>query len=722
VLSSLTPASIAPEKAGPPLPPSLVETCARMIRQQLPNFFRLYLNPFVVQTCFCLSRLVQKTWAGAGSEPWQSFLANSCDEALSGAIKLARYECNRANWSPAGLVIDPTGRLGYFAAIPLKDGGRIECVPDLTVNNGTDAELQAIAAGKRFGFVVLVASPAQLGPTASASLDALLREQSALLITCVGQGDFEQWRRADVDALRERVPDIVVFDESFVRHQVPFAAFTAPRHRFAAWNKVKQGAFHSTTYQPNTISTLHFLRCLENAEPELCSQLQPELERIRREPAHCVALLGALYSPFLARTIPAVGFATNDIRAEGHYVSVEGKRIFDGVAGIACSIRGHNPEPYADEIKQAPPPDSCQETLATTLKQLTGLEQYLPAVSGASAVETGLRLALAAQHPRKFVVAFQGGFGGKTLLALTGTANPSYKTHLDPLYHEVIYLDPFAPSAIDNLEAILRKHPVAVVQLELIQAVGGVRAIPSDLVRYLDENKRRWGYLLFVDEVQTGMYRTGPFVRSRELGISPDILTLGKGTSDMMFPFGLTLYSSEVAERLARLRPDLPDSIRQRHSYDIGYQTVANTLRRAEENNLASQVREKSELFARLLTERLAGCKAVREVRAYGMLIGIELETTGWPQRWLKKRLASLYLLSMMRHSSFPVLVGYCQYEPNVLKFTPPLSITPDETRQVCDTIGDVLRRPLFRVVGSAIGWMAKSFARRARQGLGGRS
>ena len=66
------------------------------------------------------------------------------------------------------------------------------------------------------------------------------------------------------------------------------------------------------------------------------------------------------------------------------------------------------------------------------------------------------------------------GFGGKTLLALTGTANASYKEHIDPLYADVHYVDPFASDALAQIDALLQTREFAVVQLELIQGVGGV--------------------------------------------------------------------------------------------------------------------------------------------------------------------------------------------------------------------------------------------------------
>ena len=104
----------------------------------------------------------------------------------------------------------------------------------------------------------------------------------------------------------------------------------------------------------------------------------------------------------------------------------------------------------------------------------------------------------------------------------------------------------------------------------------------------------------------------------------------------------------------------------------------------------------------------LASSRVVREVRVFGLLIAIELEIEGWPRRWLRKRLASFYLLGMLRHDDFPVFAGLCQYEPSVIKITPPLSASPEEIRQACATIVDVLSRPLYKV--------ARAGARRPHQ------
>ncbi len=685
----------------------LAETYGRMLREQLPNLFRLYVNPFVAQACLCLSRYAGSI-SGVGADgEYQSFLANSFDEALSGAIKLARYSCCVADRSPLGFILDPLGRLGPFASAPAGDG-IVEFVPGLLVVGPAEDVNKAVATGQPFGFVVLASGDESLQRHTEAVRE-VVRRDSPLLIACVDRATLATLRHTS-GGLLGLVPDIVVFDESLVDRDVPFGAFTAKKNLFDHWNRPGKTTFHSTTFQPNTISSLHFLRCLERDDPEFHASLAADLARVASDQAYRGALYRRLYSASLYKATRLTGCDTSDIRAAGSYVHVAGRAIFDGVSGVACSVRGHNPPTYAEELASLPNRPEIETEIAARLRDLTGLGHVLPAVSGSSAVENALKLALVAQHPRRYVLALKSGFGGKTLFALTGTANPAYKTHIDPLYPDVEYIDPFAPDAIAQLESALDRHPVAVVQIELVQGVGGVRQVPDQVVRFLQMGRQRWGYLLLVDEVQTGMYRTGPFVRSRTLELTPDLLVIGKGVSDMMFPNSFVLYSDSVRDRLAQLGSDLPATIRQRYGYEGGYRTALNVLRRAEEMQLAQHVAEAGTQVAALLSEGLAGCRVVREVRVFGLLLGIELDARRWPQRWFRKRLFSFYLFSMLRHPRFPVLVGFCQYEPNVLKITPPLNASPEELRQMCATIVEVLRRPFYRLAVALLAGLVRSF------------
>jgi acetylornithine/succinyldiaminopimelate/putrescine aminotransferase len=688
-------------------PPPFAETYQQMLREQLPNLFRLYLNPYVAATCFCLERYVQTTWSVPGA--YQSFLANGFDEALGGAIKLARYCASVAGQSSTGLVIDTADRLGPFASVDIASGGQVELLPGLVVVKGA-GDLDAMRqSDRRFGFVVLVASSERSLQEQTEAIRLLVQRDAALVITCLDRASLTALRVAPSGVVRELIPDIVVFDESFVNHDVPFSAFTARQELYDHWNRPGKSTFHSTTYQPNTVSSLHFLKCLEKADPPFQAAIQQDLDRIQVDIDYRRALFRRLYSPSLYKAIRATGCDTPDVRAAGDFVFVDGRKIFDGVSGVACSVRGHNPSSYAEELAGQPDLDQCRAEVTERLRNLTGLECVLPAVSGATAIENALKIALVAQFPRRHVLALKAGFGGKTLLALTGTWNASYKERIEPLYGDVLYVDPFAADATAQIEAILEKHSVAVVQAELIQAVGGVRRVPEDVIRYLEARRERWGYLLLVDEVQTGGYRTGPFTLSRSMGLTPDLLVVGKGTSDMMFPFALLLYSAAVQASVERAAPGLPGAIRQRYGYEFGWRTVLNVLRRGQELQLSKRVAESGALFARQLGEALADCKAVREVRVYGLLIGIELDARRWPRRWFRKRLFWFYLFGMLRHPRYPVLVGFCQYEPNVLKITPPLTVAPAEVQEVCATLVDVLKRPFYRLLAAVVGGLMKS-------------
>jgi acetylornithine/succinyldiaminopimelate/putrescine aminotransferase len=688
----------------------LADSFRQILREQLPNFFRPYLNPYVAQTCFCLDRYVHDLWyPELGFGEFQSFLANGFEEALSGAIKLARYDASVRGRPTTGLVIDAADRLGPFASAPVHGGGKVEFLPGLVVVGKEDDLSKVAASEQRFSFVVLVAAADDALERHAEAVRRVVRKDSTLVIACIDRTGLTALRHSAFGILHDLPPGVVVFDESFVNHEVPFGAFAARKALYYHWNRPGKTTFHSTTFQPNTISSLHFMRCLEEMDPDFHAQIAPDLERMIIDLEFRGEQFKRLYSPSFYKATRMTGFAGPNVRAVGDFVSGAGRKVFDAVSGVACSVRGHNPPTYLEEIESQGDLADCQAEVTRRLRDLTGLECILPAVSGATAVENALKVALVAQFPRRHVLALKSGFGGKTLLALTGTWNASYKQNIDPLYGDVLYVDPFAADATAQIEAVLAKHPVAVVQVELVQGVGGVRRVPEEMIRYLEARREHGGYLLLVDEVQTGTYRTGPFTLSRAMGLSPDLLVVGKGVSDMMFPFALLMYSAAIQETLDRVGSDLPDAIQRRYGYEYGYRTVLNVLRRAEEMRLPECVAESGALFTQLLRDGLASCKAVREVRVYGLLIGIELDATRWPRRLFRKRLFWFYLYSMLRHPRYPVLVGFCQYEPNVLKITPPLTTDPAEVRQACATIVEVLKRPFYRLLAAVFGGMVKS-------------
>jgi acetylornithine/succinyldiaminopimelate/putrescine aminotransferase len=673
-------------------------TFAEMLERRVPNLFRLYLNPYVAQACYCLTELIRETWPEHdGREPYQVFLANSMEEALSGGLKLARYVNNRRGRSPGGIVVDVDDRLRNFAATSLDGGNRVEFIPSLDV---VDDVADAIELMDRqcHGFVAFFHSwlKTHADEVEKAFNCIPARSERPLLIVITDRDSIGTLART-------ALPDVVVFDESFTNWQVPLGAFAAHRSLMKHWTKRSMTTFHSTTYQPNTISTLQFLNCLRHDRPDFIERHAAALRRIARDFRFRHEMFTERYNGSLAKLIHTIGWHEAEAKTAGHYIQIKGKRLFDGVAGVACSIRGHNPSRYLAELDQLGRLAACREDLTERLHKLTGLPHATPAVSGASAVEHALKLGLTCQFPKNHVLVMRGGFGGKTLFALTGTWKKSLRQGIDPLYPHVVYVDPFVADAVAAVEAAFECYSIGVAQFELIQGVGGVRALPTEVLECLLRMRERHGCLLFVDEVQTGVYRTGPFIRSTQLGLHPDLLTIGKGASDMMFPYALSLHTAAIENRLAAAGCDLPAALRARYDYEVGLRTMLNVLRYAEDQRLSEAVRARGEQFQRLLNSMLRDCRNVREVRSFGLLIGIELATGTGMRRSLGRLRRQLAPMAMMKHPQTQLLVGYCQYDPHVLKLTPPLSVSPEEVERVCQTIADVLHMPTWKLAKTAL-------------------
>ncbi len=232
---------------------SLAETCEQILREQEPNFLRLYLNPHVAQACFCLDRYVRTTWTvppdptgrpRSGAEDFQSFLANGLEEALSGAIKLVRYSRPTTSGPPStGLILDPADRLAGFVSAKLAGGGIVPFLPGLRVigkdelrrEPGTTSPEGAAENGRAevadapINPLVLVAGAGELLDEHAETIRRLVGRHKPLVITCVDRESLAALRSRPGGILQEIAPDIVVFDESFADRAVPFGAFTA-RH------------------------------------------------------------------------------------------------------------------------------------------------------------------------------------------------------------------------------------------------------------------------------------------------------------------------------------------------------------------------------------------------------------------------------------------------------------------------------------------------------------
>ena len=232
-------------------------------------------------------------------------------------------------------------------------------------------------------------------------------------------------------------------------------------------------------------------------------------------------------------------------------VEGSGRRFLDGYAQYGAVALGHGHPAVSGAIRAAldegvpplvqPYRSPAVEALADALVRLAppGLSRCAFTTSGAEAVEAAIQLARSATG-RPVVLSAEGSFHGKTLGALAATGQPHHAEGLGPLppgFERIPFGDAGA------LEARLASGPadVAAVLLEPIQGEGGVRIPPAGWLARVREVTRRRGVLLILDEIQTGLGRTGPLFACQAEDVSPDVLLLGKGLGGGVFPLGAVL-------------------------------------------------------------------------------------------------------------------------------------------------------------------------------------
>nr|WP_229734492.1 acetylornithine transaminase [Cellulomonas carbonis] len=317
------------------------------------------------------------------------------------------------------------------------------------------------------------------------------------------------------------------------------------------------------------------------------------------------------------------------VRGEGPYVwDADGVRYLDLLGGIAVNTLGHaHPTLTAAICAQLGTLGHVSNFFATPV-QVSFAERLLE-ISGASAVpgsrvffansgteanEAALKMARRTGRPR--VLALEGAFHGRTMGALALTHKAAYREPFEPLPGGVEFV-PFGDAAA--LEAAMGDD-VAGLVLEVVQGEAGVRPLPPGYLAHARRLTQEHGALLVLDEVQTGVGRTGAWFAHQhpELGggVRPDVMTLAKGLAGG-FPVGAVVAFGERAAGLLGTG---------QHGTTFGGNPVAAaaglaTIGVIERDGLLERVRD--------VSERLAGAlrrlPAVREVRAAGLLVAIEL-------------------------------------------------------------------------------------------------
>lgn len=243
------------------------------------------------------------------------------------------------------------------------------------------------------------------------------------------------------------------------------------------------------------------------------------------------------------------------VRGQGmNLYTADGTSYLDFTAGIAVCSLGHAHEAVAHAIsKQAMELVHCsnlyrnplRDELAGHLLRLSGLDKVFYCNSGTEANEAALKLARRyawqqGAKDRTKLVSLPGGFHGRTYGALSVTKKPAYHEGYMPLLQ-----DCETPESLEVVVDAIDEQTAACI-VEVIQGEGGVRPVPADVLRAIEERCREVGALLIVDEIQTGVGRTGTFFAYEQIGLKPDIVTMAKGLANGM-PVGAVVASEAVA-------------------------------------------------------------------------------------------------------------------------------------------------------------------------------
>lgn len=319
-------------------------------------------------------------------------------------------------------------------------------------------------------------------------------------------------------------------------------------------------------------------------------------------------------------------------KGEGPYLwDEEGKRYLDAVAGVAVNTLGHGHprlvKAIADQASVLIHSSNLyrvkrQEELADRLCALSGMDRVFFCNSGCEANEAAIKLARLYGHGKDIanptIIVMEKAFHGRTMATLTATGSRKIQAGFEPLLTGFARV-PFNDVAAIRQVASTNKDVVAVL-VELVQGEGGVNLTSSDFMLELRKICDEFDLLLMLDEVQTGIARTGTWFAFQHSGVMPDVMALAKGLGSGV-PIGACLARGEAAEVF---KPG-------NHGSTFGGNPLACTAALATLDTIEKQsLRENAEKVGHYIREglktRLSGIEGVMEIRGQGLMIGIELD------------------------------------------------------------------------------------------------
>ena len=319
-------------------------------------------------------------------------------------------------------------------------------------------------------------------------------------------------------------------------------------------------------------------------------------------------------------------------RGEGVWLwDKTGKRYLDAVAGVAVNTLGHAHPKLAQAIcEQAGKLIHTsnlyeipkQEELASRLAQLSGMDKVFFCNSGCEANEAAIKLARLYGHGKNIevptIIVMEKSFHGRTMATLTATGSRKVQAGFEPL------LSGFARVPYNDVVAVAQvaghNKSVVAILVEPVQGEGGINLPNADYLQQLRQICDANGWLLMLDEVQSGIGRTGTWFAYQHAGITPDVMTLAKGLGSGV-PIGACLAAGIASEVF---KPG-------NHGSTFGGNPLAcaaalATLDAIEEQGLRQHALELGQFIVDGFNKSLAGVSGITQIRGAGLMIGIELD------------------------------------------------------------------------------------------------
>ncbi len=357
----------------------------------------------------------------------------------------------------------------------------------------------------------------------------------------------------------------------------------------------------------------------------------------------------------------------------------EGKAYTDFLAGVAVCILGHAHPGVAAAVKEQAEKlvhvsnlfyTEPQTHLAEMLVQNCFADRVFFCNSGAEANEAAIKLARKyfkeKGEPQRYrVIAMKDSFHGRTLATLAATGQEKIQQGFEPIMDGFDHV-PF--NDLDAIRAAITDQTCAVIT-EPIQAEGGIVVPNPGFLPGLRELCDEKGILLIMDEVQTGMGRTGTLYAHQQMGATPDIMTLAKGLANGL-PIGAMLSTEKVAAGFTL----------GAHATTFGGTPLVTAAAMAvqiaiEDQDILEMVKSVGAYFQNALKSLAAKHACVEEVRGMGLILGLKLNVEGGP------------LAAQCMDKGYLVNVT----QGNVLRFVPPLIITRKDVDGMVETLDSIL-------------------------------